>query len=145
MLTDNRLAGLPALRVNLIHFLPLNDEDIDRIEVVLGPGAALYGPNTANGVLHVITKSPLESQGTVVTLGAGERSVFQSTFRSAFLVNEDFGVKISGQVFRGDEWRYVDAKEDRARQEAINDPTGCVTNLESRGVRRHAPPEFRSS
>jgi outer membrane receptor for ferrienterochelin and colicins len=125
MLTDNRLAGLPALRVNFIHFLPLNDEDIDRIEVVLGPGAALYGPNTANGVLHVITKSPLQSQGTVVTLGAGERSVFQSTFRSAFLVNEDFGVKISGQVLHGDEWRYVDPKEYAALTAATADFEGC--------------------
>jgi len=131
MLTDNRLAGLPALRVNLIHFLPLNDEDIDRIEVVLGPGAALYGPNTANGVLHVITKSPLESQGTTVTLGAGERSVFQGAFRSAFLVNEDFGVKFSGQILHGDEWRYVDGTEYAARADTDSLFQACVQRRET--------------
>ena len=58
---------------------------IERMEVVLGPGAALYGPNTANGVLHIFTKSPLDSasEGTTVTLGGGQRSVFQGSFRSA--------------------------------------------------------------
>jgi iron complex outermembrane receptor protein len=133
MLTDNRLAGLPALRVNLMHFLPLNDQDIDRMEVVLGPGAALYGPNTANGVVHVITKSPLEGQGTTVTLGAGERSVFESTFRSAFLINRDFGVKVSGQVFRGDEWTHTDDIEAAARDTARVDPIGCVDGRLFRG------------
>ena len=97
MLTDYRLAGVPSLRVNLMHFMPHIDEDLDRIEVVLGPSSALYGPNTANGIVHFITKSPLESQGTTVTLGGGEQSTFQGSLRSAVLVNEDFGIKISGQ------------------------------------------------
>jgi len=139
MLTDNRLAGLPALRVNLIHFLPLNDDDIDRIEVVLGPGAALYGPNTANGVLHVITKSPLESQGTTATLGVGERSVFHGTFRSAFLVNEDFGVKFSGQILHGDEWRYVDDDESSARTYSEEHYSDCVSGwVDYRGLPEEA-------
>jgi outer membrane receptor for ferrienterochelin and colicins len=49
--------------VNLLHTIPATNEDIERVEVVLGPGAALYGPNTANGILHMITKSPLERRG----------------------------------------------------------------------------------
>ena len=52
-LTDNRMAGVPSLRVNVMHFVPTTDEDLQRMEVVLGPGSALYGPNTANGVLHL--------------------------------------------------------------------------------------------
>ena len=81
-LTDHRLAGVPSLRVNLLHFIPSTDEDIERMEVVLGPGSALYGPNTANGVLHIFTRSPLDSAstGTTVTLGGGERSVFPGVF-----------------------------------------------------------------
>ncbi|HSL72011.1 MAG TPA: TonB-dependent receptor plug domain-containing protein, partial [Longimicrobiales bacterium] len=73
-LTDYRIAGVPSLRVNFMHFIPQNDDDISRIEVVLGPGSALYGPNTANGVLHILTKSPLDEQGTSVTLGGGQHS-----------------------------------------------------------------------
>jgi outer membrane receptor for ferrienterochelin and colicins len=134
MLTDYRLAGLPALRANFMHFLPLNDLDLERIEVILGPGSALYGPNTANGVVHLITKSPLESPGTTVSLGAGEQSIWQGAFRSAFKVNEDFAVKVSGQLFRGQEWPYVDPAELDARQKADADPPQCVGDRVSLGA-----------
>lgn len=134
MLTDNRLAGLPSLRVNLMHFLPLNDDDIERIEVVLGPGSALYGPNTANGVVHVITKSPLDHQETTVSLAAGERSVAQGSFRTAFLMGEDFGVKVSGQFLRGNEWPLVDSTELRAREAADAYFALCVSDRQLRGL-----------
>ena len=134
MLTDYRLAGVPSLRVNFMHFIPSTDEDIERIEVVLGPGAALYGPSTANGVVHILTKSPLDSQGTTVTLGGGERSVFQGAARSAFLLNDDFGFKISGQYMRGDEWNYVDATEQAGREAADSDTPACVADKIVRGL-----------
>ena len=132
-LTDHRLAGVPSLRVNLLHFIPPTNEDLERMEVVLGPGSALYGPNTADGVLHILTKSPLTSQGTTVTLGGGERSVFQGSFRSAFLVGEDLGVKVSGQYLRGDEWEYVDPTESAARTAALADRSACLTDKAIRG------------
>ena len=134
MLTDYRLAGVPSLRVNLMHFIPSTDADVDRIEVVLGPGSALYGPNTANGIVHILTKSPLESQGTSVTLGGGERSVFQGSMRSAFLLGDDFGFKISGQYMRGDEWNYVDPTERAGRDAADADPTACLRDKAARGL-----------
>ena len=134
MLTDHRLAGVPSLRVNLMHFIPSNEEDIERMEVVLGPSSALYGPNTANGIIHIITKSPLDAQGTTVTLGAGERSVFQSALRSAFLLNENFGFKISGQYMRGDEWNYLDPAEEAGRIAALADPDACLLDKTVRGL-----------
>ena len=134
MLQDYRLAGVPSLRVNLMHFMPAIDEDFERIEVVLGPSSALYGPNTANGIVHFITKSPLESQGTTVTLGGGERSTLQGTLRSAVLVNEDFGFKISGQYMRGDEWNHTDPNEEAGRIAAAADPVACVTDKVARGL-----------
>ena len=134
MLTDYRLAGVPSLRVNLMHFIPLVDEDLDRIEVILGPSSALYGPNTANGIVHYVTKSPLESQGTTVTLGGGERSVLQGALRSAFLLNDDLGFKISGQYMRGDEWNYIDPTEEAGRIAAAAAPTVCVNDKVARGL-----------
>lgn len=134
MLSDNRLAGVPSLRVNLMHFIPTIEEDVDRIEVVLGPGSALYGPNTANGVVHIITKSPLDDQGTSVTIGGGERSVFQGAFRSSFLVSEDVGVKFSGQYLRGDDWQYEDPTEAAARTAADADPQSCIDDKVLRGL-----------
>ena len=134
MLTDYRLAGVPSLRVNLMHFIPSIEEDLDRIEVVLGPSSALYGPNTANGIVHFITKSPLDDQGTTVTLGGGERSVLQGALRSAWLLNDDFGFKISGQYMRGDEWNFVDQTEAAGRDAADADPAACLLDKAVRGL-----------
>ena len=46
-------------------------EDVDRIEVIRGPGATLWGANAVNGVINVITKSAQETQGGLVSGGAG--------------------------------------------------------------------------
>ena len=54
-LVDNRIASVPSLRVNAYSLIPTISEDIEQIEVVSGPGAALYGPNSANGVIHILT------------------------------------------------------------------------------------------
>lgn len=110
-LTDNRIAGVPSLRVNYLHFIPSNNEDVARMEVVLGPGAALYGPNTANGILHIITKSPLDEQGTSLSLAGGTRELFQSEFRTSHLFTPDLGFKISGQYLQAREWEFVDPAE----------------------------------
>src|SRR6476661_5956131 len=75
MLQDYRYAGVPSLRVNVPLLFTGTNEDIDRIEILQGPAAALYGPNSGNGVLHVITKSPFQSVGTTLTLDGGERSL----------------------------------------------------------------------
>ena len=104
-LTDNRFAYVPSLRVNIPYLIPTNNEDIERIEVVLGPGAALYGPNAAGGVLHLITKSPFTSQGTTVTVDGGEREVFRGALRTAGTLGEKFGYKLSYDSFRGNDWR----------------------------------------
>ena len=46
-------------------------EDIDRIEVVRGPGATLWGANAVNGVINIITKSAKDTPGVLITGGAG--------------------------------------------------------------------------
>jgi iron complex outermembrane receptor protein len=46
-------------------------EDIDRIEVIRGPGATIWGPNAVNGVINVITKSAKETRGAFVSAGGG--------------------------------------------------------------------------
>ncbi len=51
-------------------------EDIERIEVIRGPGAALWGANAVNGIINIITKKVEDTQGALLTFGAGniERS-----------------------------------------------------------------------
>ncbi len=108
---DNRYARVPSLRLNANNMIPATDLDIERIEVSLGPGAALYGPNAASGVLHIITSSPLDRQGSSISLAGGERSLMHGQFRTAHTVSERIGFKISGQYFSGTDWTFVDPVE----------------------------------
>ncbi|MGE0405619.1 MAG: TonB-dependent receptor plug domain-containing protein, partial [Candidatus Korobacteraceae bacterium] len=45
--------------------------DIDRIEIIRGPGATIWGSNAVNGVINIITKSSRETQGTMIRAGGG--------------------------------------------------------------------------
>ncbi|MDL2356665.1 MAG: TonB-dependent receptor [Pseudomonadota bacterium] len=51
-------------------------EDIERIEVISGPGATIWGANAVNGVINIITRSAADSQGGLLTasVGAAARS-----------------------------------------------------------------------
>ena len=105
-LQDYRFNALPALRANLPFLYSGASEDIDRIEVLNGPAAALYGPNAANGVMHIITKSPFNSQGASLTLDGGGRSIFRGAGRAAGVLDDrkEWGVKASGEYFTGTDW-----------------------------------------
>jgi iron complex outermembrane receptor protein len=124
VLTDNRWASVPSLRFNAYNLIPTTNEDIDRIEFVLGPGSALYGPNVDKGVMHIITRSPLDHQGTSVSLAGGGRlgnevggteGLGQLSFRHAGLIGNNTGYKLSGMYFKGTDWEYVDPAEVVAR------------------------------
>ena len=46
-------------------------EDVDRIEVVRGPGGTIWGPNAVNGVINIITKQTKDTRGAFVSMGGG--------------------------------------------------------------------------
>ena len=128
-LTDHRIASVPSLQVNLMQFVPAIDDDIARMEVVLGPGAALYGPNTANGVVHMITRSPLEGSNTMLSVAGGERSTLKGSFRTSQQISENFGIKVSGSYFRAEEWPYTDPVEVQAIADAEGDPAAFAQSF----------------
>ena len=66
-------------------------EDIERIEVIRGPGATIWGANAVNGVINIITKKAEDSQGGVVMAGAGNQEKFMGAAR--------YGAKISDTAF----------------------------------------------
>lgn len=91
-------------------FVPLNtgvsSVDLHRIEIVRGPGAALYGPAVTAGVVHFISKNPIDYPGTAVELIGGEGSTFGIFARHAGKGQKGkFGYKLNAQYNRGDEFQ----------------------------------------
>lgn len=59
-------------------------EDIDRIEVIRGPGATLYGANAVNGVINIVTKHAVDTLGGLMTLQGGVTMVSEQGFGRFF-------------------------------------------------------------
>ena len=84
-------------------------EDIERLEIVLGPQSALYGPNAHNAVLNTITKDPRKYPGTTVSLSAGSRNQFSSRLRLAAKINRKWAYKLTGEYAAGKEFTFYDS------------------------------------
>ncbi len=104
VLTDYRQAAVPSLGVNVFSIMPNLNIDIDRVEVVRGPGSALYGAGVDAGVVHFITKDPFTYPGTTVSVQGGERSLIGVQARHAGVVNGKLGYKITGAYGQADDW-----------------------------------------
>ncbi len=73
VLVDGRTVYSPQINATFWDQIPLFLENIQRIEVIRGPNAALYGANAFQGVINIITKEPEETQGGLASVTAGSR------------------------------------------------------------------------
>ena len=80
--------------------LPL--ADIDRIEVISGPGATLWGANAVNGVINVITKDAKDTQGLLLSGGGGTEQRGFGTVRYGGALGATVRARIYGRGFRRD-------------------------------------------
>src|SRR5918992_1449902 len=86
-------------------------EDIDRIEVISGPGATLWGANAVNGVINVITKSARETQGALLSGGAGSFLRGFGSARYGGKIGEDAYFRVYGMGFDRDNTRLRSGRE----------------------------------
>ena len=112
-LTDGRKANVPSLRLIAYNTIPTTSDDVDQIEVVLGPSSALYGPNAFAGVANILTKKPSLSTGTVATVSGGNRDYRKWQLRHAGTLGR-LGYKVSLADFSAWEWEWVDPEEKKA-------------------------------
>ena len=109
-MTDGRnsmMAGGSGLAAGIMN--TVTKEDIDRLEVVLGPNSALYGPNAHNGVANTITKDPRKFPGTTIAMSQGNRSVFSGRFRHAVKASDKWAYKFSGEYTTGKDFDFKDS------------------------------------
>lgn len=75
-------------------------EDVERIEVIRGPGAAMWGANAVNGVINVITKKARDTRGDYVAVGVGNTVRDSVEFRHGdSFADGDGSYRVYGQSF----------------------------------------------
>jgi len=107
--TDGRFSTLVATG---LPFGPLNTvvkEDIERVEVILGPNSTMYGPNAHNGLVNTITKDPRTSEGTTVAATVGNQSLVSARFRHAQKINDRWAFKFNLERTSAKEFEYIDS------------------------------------
>lgn len=82
VLLDGRSIYLDFLGVTLWPLMPVGVDEIERIEVIRGPGSALYGADAYSGVVNIITRAPGERRNTA-TFGAGNGGQIHGSVTSA--------------------------------------------------------------
>lgn len=95
-----------------------NMDDIDRIEVIRGPGGTIWGPNAVNGVINIITKNAKDTQGLLVSAGGGNVSQGFLNFRYGGSHGQGLSYRVYAKAFTDgpeyhpdglsfDDWRSV--------------------------------------
>ena len=93
VLLDGRSIYLDFFGIVLWDLLPVQANEIKQIEVVRGPGSAVWGANAMSGVTNVITERPQDILGTTVVAGTMGANVVHAAG------DDDFAYKISGGYF----------------------------------------------
>lgn len=77
-------------------------EDLDRIEVIRGPGATLWGSNAVNGVINITTKNARDTQGLYLEAGGGNEERATIAARQGGTIGDRGYFRVFGQYFDRD-------------------------------------------
>jgi outer membrane receptor for ferrienterochelin and colicins len=103
VLQDGRDLSIAFLGSQEWNGLPQPLEDVGRLEMVRGPGSALYGANAFSGVVNITTPTAREVLGTKLSLAGGELETFRGDVRHASVFGGDrFGFRVNAGYNRSD-------------------------------------------
>lgn len=105
MMEDGRISIIPESGLPAGILSPTPKIDLAGMEVLVGPGSALYGPDASNGVLYTRTKDPKQFQGGTIEVTGGSRSYKDVQGRYAGVTrNGMFGYKVAGEYQDANDW-----------------------------------------
>lgn len=103
MVEDGRIAVLPENGLPVGQFTATPKVDLAGMEVLVGPGSALYGPDASSGVLSLTTKDPRQFPGATLEVTGGSRSYADVQGRYAG-VRGNVGFKVAGEYQSANDW-----------------------------------------
>jgi iron complex outermembrane receptor protein len=104
-LLDGRDLAIAFLGSQEWNTLPVSLDELGSMELVRGPGSALYGANAFAGVINMTTLSPREAPGGKISISGGELSSYKADGRWAGVFGEGrFGLRVNGGYSSNDTW-----------------------------------------
>ena len=130
-LIDGRDPSVPFLGAQEWAAVSFPMDELASVELVRGPGSALYGANAFNGVLNMTTRSPRGNEGGKLRLTAGELDTKRADFRYAGAIGGDWYWKLMGGFARSDDFS-------RNRNQTVEYSTICTSASQTNCLRREA-------
>ena len=142
-----------ALNVTGINFFDadvsnLSNIDLERVEVVMGPASALYGPGVGAGVVHYLSKDPFKHPGTTINLQAGgfnkggsfDVNMYKMDFRHAVSNDENtFGYKFNLKYGENEDFDYAESTLSQFQSEIKDAASGrVVRNIDGKLQERNS-------
>ncbi|MBI3567218.1 MAG: TonB-dependent receptor [Gemmatimonadetes bacterium] len=108
MLEDSRIAVLVESGLPVGALTTTSKVDLAGVEVLTGPGSALYGPDASNGVLSLTTKDPKQYQGWTLDLSGGNRNFYDAQARWARATKDGkWAYKLTGEYQAVDDFSNI--------------------------------------
>lgn len=102
VLVDGRTIYSPLFSGVFWDYRDMMLENIERIEVIRGPGASLWGSNAVNGVINIITKDAAETQGAYATMAAGNTHEWYTGLRYGGKAGENLYYRVYAKFMQFD-------------------------------------------
>ncbi len=112
ILIDGRSAYTPLYSGIYLDAQDVVMDDVERIEVISGPGATLWGANAMNGVINIITRSARQTNGSLLDAGVGNQEQnFSARYGGKF--NDETAYRVYSKAFHRDALERIDRSSAR--------------------------------
>ncbi|GAB4215761.1 MAG: hypothetical protein OHK0013_41610 [Sandaracinaceae bacterium] len=131
VLIDGRSVYLDFLGTTLWNLLPLNTEDIERIEVIRGPASALYGADAFSGIVNIITRNPGDAPN-YLSAGLGNEGQFRLVGGASARVDR-FRFRLAGGYQRANQYAIEIGRDRVDASPSASDPALGYERLQFNG------------